>query len=137
MINSFNKFLRTYEKYGINSNKDLDFLRSDKSEKFIKFNVNRQQELESLKINIFKCIQPKPKHNENASNYSIESNDSSEQGKSNVSDDSNESKEPSETNETNNSNQPDDSDISIEIQNDSIVIHLNSMKNIKYISNTE
>ena len=119
---SFNKFLRTYENYGINTNNELDFLRSDKSEKFIKFNVNRQQELESLKINIFKCIQPKQKHNENASNDSIEFKDSSasfvHQNNVNqlVSDDSN------ETN-LNTSN------VSIEIQDDSIVIHLNSKKN--------
>ena len=119
---SFNKFLRTYENYGINSNYELDFLCSDKCEKFVKFNANRQQELEYLKINIFKCIQPKSKSNENTSNDSIESKDvstsfvSSEQSKSNNLDGSN---------EINNSN------ISIEIQNDSIVIHLNSKKNIK------
>ena len=123
---SFNKFLRTYENYGINSNEDLDFLRSDKSEKFVKFNANRQQELEYLKINIFKCIQPKPNLTENDSvSCSMESNDSFvssalfttlEQDKLAVSDGSNETKE------LNNSN------ISIEVQNDSIVIHLNSMK---------
>lgn len=115
---SFNKFLRTYKSYSINSNNGLDFLRNDKSEKFVKFNTNRQQELDLLKIEIFKFIKTKSEleSNENISNNSIESNDSSassvssEQGKSNV---------------------------SIEIQNDSIVIHLNSMKNIKYISNPD
>lgn len=126
---SFNKFLRTYENYGINSNYELDFLRSDKSEKFIKFNINRQQELEYLKINIFKCIQPKPNLTENDSvSCSMESNDSSAQStssehdKSDVLDGLRESKEINETNVSN---------ISIEVQNDSIVIHLNSKKNIK------
>lgn len=125
---SFNKFLRTYENYGINFYNKLDLLCSDKSEKFVKFNANRQQELKSLKIKIFKSIKPKPKSNENTSNNSMESNDSFvssalfttlEQDKSAVSDCSNETKE------LNNSN------ISIEVQNDSIVIHLNSMKNVK------
>ena len=110
---SFNKFLRTYENYGINSNEDLDFLRSDKSEKFIKFNVNRQQELDLLKIEMFKSIKTK---SELESNNSMKSN---------------------ETKELNNSNKSNSSNIAIEIQNDSIVIHLNSMKHIKYISNPE
>lgn len=126
---SFNKFLRTYENYGINSNEDLDFLRSDKSEKFIKFNANIQQKLEYLKINIFKCIQPKPNLTENASvSCSMESKDSSAQStssehdKSDILDGLRESKEI---------NGPNVSNISIEVQNDSIVIHLNSKKNIK------
>lgn len=121
---SFNKFLRIHENYGINSNNELDFLRSDKSEKFIKFNANRLQELESWKIEIFKFIKTKIEFEskENTSNDSIESNNLS------VSDGSDETKE---TNPANSSN------IAIEIQNDSIVIHLNSMKNNKYISNTE
>lgn len=123
---SFNKFLHTYENYGINSNTELDFLCSDKSEKFIKFNTNRLQQLESLKIEIYKCI--KPKHNEDVSNSSIQSNDlyissalsiPSEQDKSDV---------LNGLDDSNNLIQPNDSNIAIEIQNDSIVIHLNSMK---------
>ena len=126
---SFNKFLRTYENCGINYNNGLDFLRSDQSEKFIKFNVNRLQQLESLKIEIYKCI--KPKHNENVSNSSIQSNDlyissalfiPSEQDKSDALND---------LDVSNNLIQPNDSNIVIEIQNNSLVIHLNSMKNIK------
>lgn len=95
---SFNKFLHTYEHYGINSNNNLDFLRSDKSEKFIKLNVNRLQQLESLKINIFTSIT-----------------------KMIVSSEPIFSSEPIVSSEPN---------ITIEMQDDSIVIRLNSKKTL-------